>query len=149
MADKHGLKIVEDAAQAHGAIWETGPVGSLGHVDGFSFQSSKNLASGEGGALTTNDEQLFDRAYSMHNTGRSRVDGGRWEHVALGWNCRMTEYQAGLLIHRLSTFDQTQTVRRKNFQYLRDLMGDVRCLEPFGSISWCPRARDVYVCDAL
>jgi dTDP-4-amino-4,6-dideoxygalactose transaminase len=130
IADKHGLKIVEDAAQAHGAVWETGPVGSLGHVAGFSFQSSKNLASGEGGALTTNDEQLFERAYSMHNAGRSRVAGGRWEHVALGWNCRMTEYQAGLLIHRLSTFDQMQAVRRGNFQYLRDLMGDVSCLEP-------------------
>ena len=51
IADKHGLKIVEDAAQAHGAIWEAGPVGSLGHVAGFSFQSSKNLASGEGGAF--------------------------------------------------------------------------------------------------
>jgi dTDP-4-amino-4,6-dideoxygalactose transaminase len=130
VADKHKLKIVEDAAQAHGAASETGPVGSLGDVAGFSFQSSKNLACGEGGALTTNDEQLFDRAYSMHNTGRSRVDGGRWEHVALGWNCRMTEYQAGLLIHRLSTFDQAQTARKRNFKYLRDLMGDVRCLEP-------------------
>ena len=130
IADKHNLKIIEDAAQAHGAVWETGPVGSLGHFAGFSFQSSKNLACGEGGALTTNDEKLFDRAYSMHNTGRSRVDGGRWEHVALGWNCRMTEYQAGLLIHRFRTFDQAQTLRKRNFKSLRDLMGSVTCLEP-------------------
>ena len=113
IADKHGLKIVEDAAQAHGAVWETGPVGSLGHAAGFSFQSSKNLASGEGGALTTNDEQVFERAYSMHNAGRSRIEGGRWEHVTLGWNCRVTEYQAGLLIHRFRTFDRMQAIRRK------------------------------------
>ena len=93
IADKNGLKIIEDAAQAHGAVWETGPIGSLGHAAGFSFQSSKNLASGEGGALTTNDEQIFERAYSMHNVGRSRIGGGRWEHVTLGWNCRVTEYQ--------------------------------------------------------
>jgi dTDP-4-amino-4,6-dideoxygalactose transaminase len=130
IADKHNLKIVEDAAQAHGAVWETGPVGSLGHVAGFSFQSSKNLASGEGGALTTNDERVFDRAYSMQNAGRSRVNTGRWEHVTLGWNCRITEYQAGLLMHRLSYFDHQQTIRRNNFQHLRDLMCNVECLEP-------------------
>lgn len=130
IAERHGLKIVEDAAQAHGAVWETGPVGSLGHVAGFSFQSSKNLTSGEGGALVTNDEQVFEQAHSMHNAGRSRTGGARWEHVNLGWNCRITEYQASLLIHRFSTFDRLQQIRRKNFQYLRELMGSVACLEP-------------------
>src|SRR5581483_1680324 len=55
IANKHGLKILEDAAQAAGAAWETGPVGSLGDAAAFSFQSAKNLTSGEGGALTTND----------------------------------------------------------------------------------------------
>ena len=69
IAKKHGLKVVEDAAQAHGAVWESGPVGSLGDAAGFSFQSSKNLSCGEGGMLTTNDEQTFERAYSMHNAG--------------------------------------------------------------------------------
>lgn len=130
VADKHTLKIVEDAAQAHGAVWETGPVGSLGHAAGFSFQSSKNLASGEGGALVTNDEQVFERAYSMHNAGRSLIDGSRWEHVALGWNCRLTEYQASLLVHRFSAFDRLQAIRRKNFQYLREMMGNISCLTP-------------------
>jgi dTDP-4-amino-4,6-dideoxygalactose transaminase len=130
IADRYGLKVVEDAAQAHGAVWETGPVGSLGHVAGFSFQSTKNLACGEGGALTTNDEQVFERAYSMHNAGRSRVAGGRWEHVTLGWNCRVTEYQAGLLIHRFKSFDRMQAIRRQNFQLLRELMGDVASLAP-------------------
>lgn len=129
IADKRGLKIIEDAAQAHGAVWETGPVGSLGDVAGFSFQSSKNLACGEGGALTTNDEQVFERAYSMHNAGRSRIGGGRWEHLTLGWNCRLTEYQTGLLIHRFKEFPRLQAIRRKNFQYLRELMADVPCLE--------------------
>jgi dTDP-4-amino-4,6-dideoxygalactose transaminase len=130
IADKHGLKIVEDAAQAHGAVWETGPVGSLGHAAGFSFQSSKNLASGEGGALTTNDQQVFERAHSLHNAGRPRIGGRRWEHVTLGSNCRLTEYQAGLLIHRFREFERMQATRRKNFQYLRELMGEVACLEP-------------------
>jgi dTDP-4-amino-4,6-dideoxygalactose transaminase len=130
IADKHELKLIEDAAQAHGAIWENGPVGSLGHVGAFSFQSSKNLACGEGGALVTNDEQIFERAYSMHNAGRSRIDGGRWVHVTLGWNCRPTEYQAALLIHRLKSFDRMQAVRRQNAQRLHELMTDIACLEP-------------------
>ena len=120
-----------------------------GHAAGFSFQSSKNLASGEGGALTTNDEQVFERAYSMHNAGRSRIESGRWEHVTLGWNCRMTEYQAGLLIHRFKVFDRMQAVRRKNFQYLRDLMGEVACLEPLALCSGVRSSRYVYVRDAL
>ena len=131
IAIKHNLKIVEDAAQAHGAVWEAGPVGSLGDAAGFSFQSSKNLASGEGGALTTNDERVFDLAYSMQNAGRSRIKAERWEHVTLGWNCRITEYQAGLLMTRLGYFDSQQTTRRNNFQYLRDLINNaVSCLKP-------------------
>jgi dTDP-4-amino-4,6-dideoxygalactose transaminase len=129
IAKKNGLKLIEDAAQAHGAAWETGPVGSLGDAAGFSFQSSKNLSCGEGGVLTTNDEQLFERAYSMHNAGRSR-NGGRWEHATLGWNCRPTEYQAALLLHRFKHFERRQAVRLKNFHLLRGLMANISCLEP-------------------
>jgi dTDP-4-amino-4,6-dideoxygalactose transaminase len=129
IAKKHGLKIVEDAAQAHGAVWESGPVGSLGDAAGFSFQSSKNLSCGEGGILTTNDEQVFERAYSMHNAGRSRIGGGRWEHLTLGWNIRPTEYQAALLLHRFKHFDRRQTTRRTNFNLLRSLMKEVECLK--------------------
>jgi dTDP-4-amino-4,6-dideoxygalactose transaminase len=130
IAKKHGLKIIEDAAQAHGAVWENGPVGSLGDAAGFSFQSSKNLSCGEGGILTTNDEQVFERAYSMHNAGRSRIGGGRWEHITLGWNVRPTEYQAALLLHRFKHFDHQQAIRRTNFELLRSLMKEVGCLEP-------------------
>jgi dTDP-4-amino-4,6-dideoxygalactose transaminase len=130
IAKKHGLKVVEDAAQAHGAVWETGPVGSLGDAACFSFQSSKNLSCGEGGALTTNDEQVFERAYSMHNAGRPRIGGGRWEHVTLGWNCRPTEYQAALLLHRFSLLERRQAVRLRNFELLRGFMADITCLKP-------------------
>jgi dTDP-4-amino-4,6-dideoxygalactose transaminase len=130
IANKHGLKIVEDAAQAHGAVWEGGPVGSLGDAAGFSFQSSKNISCGEGGALTTNDEQVFERAYSMHNAGRSRIGGGRWEHLTLGWNCRPTEYQAALLLHRFKRLEERQAVRMRNFELLRSLMKDIACVEP-------------------
>jgi dTDP-4-amino-4,6-dideoxygalactose transaminase len=130
IAMRHNLKIIEDAAQAHTAVWETGPVGSLGDAAGFSFQSAKNLTCGEGGALTTNDDELFERAYSMHNVGRSRVGGGRWEHVTLGWNCRPTEYQAALLIERFRLLEKQQERRQRNFTYLRGLLEEVACMEP-------------------
>jgi len=129
IASRHKLKLIEDAAQAHGAIWESGAVGSLGDVAGFSFQSYKNLTCGEGGALTTNDEEIFERAYSMHNAGRARSDGQRWEHVTLGWNCRPTEYQAAVLLARFRAFKQEQETRWRNFQRLRELLQDVQCIE--------------------
>lgn len=132
LAVKHGLKVIEDAAQAHGAVSRMGPVGSLGDVAGFSFQSSKNLACGEGGALTTNDERLFERAYSLYNCGRTFNREGRWSHEKLGLNCRTTEYQAGLLIHRFKYFDQMQAVRAKNVLYFKELLLEVGCLEPLG-----------------
>ncbi len=130
IATKHGLKVIEDAAQAHGAEWESGPVGSLGDAAGFSFQSAKNLTCGEGGILTTNDKQVFDRAYALHNAGRTPEMSGRWEHATLGWNCRPTEYQAALLIHRFGMFERQQEKRSRNFQTLRELMSDVACLRP-------------------
>ena len=130
IADKYGLKIIEDAAQAHGAAWESGPVGALGDAAGFSFQSSKNLSCGEGGALTTNDATLFERAYAMHNAGRALVDGDRWEHATLGWNCRATEYQAALLLERLKLLERRQDVRRANFELLRALLTETGCLSP-------------------
>lgn len=130
IAAKYDLKVIEDAAQAHGAEWETGPVGSLGDAAGFSFQSHKNLACGEGGILTTNDEALFERAYAMHNAGRSPVGEERWEHYLLGWNCRPTEYQAALLSHRFKSFEREQSIRRKNFARLRELLEGIHCVQP-------------------
>ncbi len=130
IARAHGLRIVEDAAQAHGAEWESGPAGSLGDAAAFSFQSAKNLACGEGGLLTTNDDVYFERAYSLHNAGRSRELEARWEHVALGWNIRATEYQAALLLDRLGRFEDQQRVRAGNFDRLRHALKNVRCLTP-------------------
>ena len=141
---KHNLAVLEDAAQAQGAAWETGPVGSLGKAAAFSFQSSKNLSCGEGGALTTNDEKVFDRAYSLHNAGRPHVGGQRWEHVTFGLNCRITEYQVALLLHRFELFKEMQATRQERFQYLRELMTDVACLKPL-AVSSGVRAHGMYM----
>ena len=128
IAKRHNLKVIEDAAQAHGAQWETGMVGAIGDAGAFSFQSSKNLSCGEGGVLTTNDDDIIARARSLYNAGRAPDGGGRWEHPGLGWNIRPTEYQAALLLHRLAGFDALQRRRAENFAILDEKLRDVASL---------------------
>lgn len=132
IAKRHSIVLIEDAAQAHGAIHELGRTGSLGDAAGFSFQSSKNLSAGEGGAFTTNDSQIFERAYSFHNVGRARRGGQRWGHHSLGFNMRASEYVAAILLHRLQKLEAEQTRRAENFHRLREYLGDVSCVRSLG-----------------
>lgn len=130
IAKRHSLVLLEDAAQAHGAIHELGRVGSIGDAAAFSFQSSKNLSAGEGGALTTNDPVIFERAYSLHNVGRARHGGQRWGHNSLGFNMRASEYVAAVLLHRLQRLEAEQRRRADNFQRLRDYLAETSCVTP-------------------
>jgi dTDP-4-amino-4,6-dideoxygalactose transaminase/predicted dehydrogenase len=132
IAKRHSLVLLEDAAQAHGAIHELGRVGSIGDAAGFSFQSSKNLSGGEGGAFTTNDLQIFERAYSFHNVGRARRGGQRWGHHSLGFNMRASEYVAAILLHRLTKLEAEQQRRVENFHRLREYVSEVSCIKPLG-----------------
>ena len=130
IANRYRLKLVEDAAQAHGAIWETGPVGSLGDAAAFSFQSSKNLNCGEGGLFVTNDAETFERAYAIHDVGRRRVNPGRWAHHSLGWNMRLNEYAAAVLLDRLRDFESEQQRRVARYTLLSRLLEEVPCVRP-------------------
>src|SRR5437588_3174462 len=129
LAQKHSLALIEDAAQAHGAIHELGRSGRLGDAAAFSFQSYKNLPAGEGGALTTNDSAIFERAYSLHNVGRKLVGGARWAHETLGWNCRPSEYVAAVLLHRLKSLECQQQIRWERFQLVRRLLEGLSAVE--------------------
>lgn len=109
-ARRHGLRVVEDAAQAHGAAWRGRPVGAIGDVGVFSFQSSKPVNAGEGGMMLTDDDELDELLWSYRNVGRRR--GGAWyEHVRLGWNLRMTEFQAAVLLAQLRRMPEQQQRR--------------------------------------
>jgi dTDP-4-amino-4,6-dideoxygalactose transaminase/predicted dehydrogenase len=130
IAQRHSLVLLEDAAQAHGSIHELGRAGSLGDAAGFSFQSWKNLTSGEGGAFTTNNPEIFERAYSFHNVGRARLGGQRWGHDSLGFNMRGSEYVAAVLLHRLKSLESQQKKRAHNFELLRQQLADVSCVSP-------------------
>lgn len=104
LAAARGLPVIEDAAQSHGASYLGRPVGSLGQVASFSFQASKAMTAGEGGILVTDDEELGDVLWSVCNVGRSR-HGAWYGHERIGWNLRMTEFQAAVLLPWLDRLD--------------------------------------------
>ena len=110
IAGHRGIPLIEDACQAHGAAWKGRRVGAIGQIGCFSFQASKNLNCGEGGFIVTDDRSLADRAWSLHNCGRTR-DGAWYEHAALGFNYRLSEFQAALLSSQLARLS-AQTAQR-------------------------------------
>ena len=129
VARKHNLLVIEDAAQAHAAEWKGTKVGAIGDMGCFSFQASKNLNAGEGGAVVTNNPHWADQVWSVHNVGRVR--GGRWyEHHVLGSNFRMTEFQAAILLCQLQRLpDQTER-RTRNAQKLTELLSQIPGIRP-------------------
>jgi len=119
IADRHGLALIEDAAQAVGAKWEGRGIGAIGDLGTFSLQSSKNLNSGEGGVILSNDEALADHAWSLHNCGRLR--NGKWyQHEIIGWNFRFSEIQAALALAQLSRLEDQMVIREQRVKQLND-----------------------------
>jgi dTDP-4-amino-4,6-dideoxygalactose transaminase len=120
---RHGLVIIEDAAQAHGASFRGRRVGAIGDLGVFSFQSSKNMTAGEGGVITTNDPDRAAAVYSMINVGRVR-GGGWYEHRSVGFNLRLTELQGALLRAQLRRHPDQQATRERSAQLLTVLLKD-------------------------
>jgi len=117
IAKKRKLVVIEDAAHAHGALYRKQPAGSLGHMASFSFQSSKNLTSGEGGLITTNDKALAESCRSLHNCGR--IPTGVWyEHHVISGNYRLGEFQGAILNAQLDRLEAQTITRDRNGQAL-------------------------------
>lgn len=109
IAAKHGLRVLEDAAQAHGAKWDGIRTGSLGDAAGFSFYPGKNLgALGDGGAVTTSDSEVADSLRLLRNYG-SKV---KYQNDVIGWNSRLDELQAAFLREKLVLLDHDNERRR-------------------------------------
>ncbi|WP_419163004.1 DegT/DnrJ/EryC1/StrS family aminotransferase [Candidatus Palauibacter sp.] len=124
IAARHGLRVVEDAAQAWLAGWRGRGVGTLGQAGAFSFQSSKNLTAGEGGMVLTDDEALYRRAWSWHDCGRE-PEGPPHAYAADGLNLRMTEFQAALLLCGLERLPAEQAIRRQAMDTLAAGLGEL------------------------
>lgn len=129
IARKHNLLVIEDAAQAHAAEWKGTKVGAIGDMGCFSFQASKNLNAGEGGAVLTNNPHWADQVWSVHNVGRVR--GGRWyEHHVLGSNFRMTEFQAAILLAQLKRLPEQTERRTQNAHRLTEMLSQIPGIRP-------------------
>ncbi|WP_270940148.1 DegT/DnrJ/EryC1/StrS family aminotransferase [Romboutsia lituseburensis] len=114
ISDKYNLKLIEDAAQAHGCLYEGKKVGSIGDAAGFSFYPGKNLgALGDAGAVVTNDEDLMKKIKALRNYGSSK----KYQHDYQGVNSRLDELQAGFLNTKLKYLDKYNLQRQKIAKY--------------------------------
>jgi dTDP-4-amino-4,6-dideoxygalactose transaminase len=136
IASKHGLAVIEDAAHAHGSEWRGRKVGALGNAGSFSFQASKNMTAGEGGMILTNDSALAERSDSYLWAGREK--GRPWyEFHRLGWNYRLTEIQAAILLIQLTRLEEQNQRRMENARYLDQQLAEVGGVKP---LKWDERA---------
>lgn len=117
LARRHGLTLIEDAAQAHAASWRGRRVGAIGDLGTFSFQSSKNLNAGEGGIILTDNAELAERCWSIHNVGRVR-EGAWYQHESWGGNYRMSQWQAAILLAQMTRLEEQSARREENARYL-------------------------------
>jgi len=119
---KHGLFVIEDAAQAHGAEYKGRKAGSMGDVGCFSFYPGKNLgAFGEAGAIVTNDYKLLEKIRILRDHGQAR----KYYHTMVGWNCRMDGIQAAILRIKLRHLDQANQRRRAHARQYDRLFHDL------------------------
>ncbi|MEP6978690.1 MAG: DegT/DnrJ/EryC1/StrS family aminotransferase [Thermoleophilia bacterium] len=111
LAERHGLAVIEDSAEALGAEYKGVPVGGHGVPAIFGFYPNKQLATGEGGVVTTQDEETFQLVVSMRNQGREYAGGGWFDHVRVGFNYRWTDIQAAVGIAQLEKLDRILELR--------------------------------------
>ena len=121
IAEKYGLIVIEDAAQAHGAICNGQKVGSIGDMSCFSFYPTKNMTTSEGGIITTDDEDLADSARIFRAHGASI----RYHHGEIGYNFRMTDIAAAIGLAQLEKIDEFNDKRIDNAAYLNQGLNDV------------------------
>jgi len=126
IADEHDLALVEDAAQAHGAEYDGDPVGSLGDAACFSFYPTKNMTTGEGGMITTDRDDVADRAARFINHGRTDT----YEHAEVGHNFRMTSIAAAIGRAQLVKLPDNVADRRSNAARITEAVRDVPSLTP-------------------
>ena len=124
IAGEHDLFVVEDCAHAHGSKFKGKKVGNWGQAGTFSFQASKIITSGEGGAIVCNSDDLADKIYSYIDCGRRKNDYF-YNHYSYGTNYRMGEFQAAVLRSQLKKFPQLHKLRNENARYFTENLNKI------------------------
>src|SRR5262249_4084645 len=143
IARRHGLRVIEDAAEMHGQTYFGRPCGSFGDISTFSFYPNKLVTTGEGGMIVTNDEQLAARCASLRNLCFQPEK--RFVHEHLGWNFRMTNLQAAVGVAQLERLDEFVARKRAMGKRYSELLADVRGVQrPVGRTDYAENIYWVY-----
>src|SRR5947199_7300316 len=136
-----GLPVIEDAAQAHGAEYHGKKAGNLGHTACFSFYATKNMTTGEGGMIVTDDDAIADKARLLRDHGQV----AKYQHALLGYNYRMTEIAAAIGLVQLRKLDGWVKQRRANARALTKGLDGIEGLLPPSEGNWMVHAYYQYV----
>lgn len=128
IARRNDIPVLEDTAQAHMARYDGKVVGTIANVGTWSFQSSKNLSSGEGGVICTSDDELIDLLFSYQNCGRVR-DGKWYEHHYLAGNRRLSAFQSAVILSQMKRVEEQMQCRERNAAYLKEQLADTPGIE--------------------
>lgn len=143
VARKHNLKVIEDACQAWLGEYKEKKLGTLGDLGCFSFQNSKNLPTGEGGAIVGNNDGIMDRCHSFHNCGRPYGSVERTsEYPVRGSNCRMQQYQAITLLSQMKRIQKDAGTRLENARYLDKKLNEIPGIKTYRLVT--ENARSAY-----
>lgn len=139
LGKKHSIPVLEDACQSHLAEWRGRKVGSLGKGGCFSFQVSKNLSGGEGGAILSDDADFTDRCNAFQNNGRGKRRSSAAGFATGGANLRMTEFQATLLLTQMTRLEEQSRTREENARYLTRQLQEIPGIQPAKMYEGCTR----------
>lgn len=148
LTEPRGIVVIEDAAQAHGALYNGRKVGTIGRVGCFSFWEDKIMTTGgEGGAVITDDDVLAERVPRIRHHGEGPVEGERaYYHLELGYNYRMTSMQAATGLVQLRKLDGYLEARRRNAAYLSERLREIAAVEPPYVASYATHSYYKYIC---
>lgn len=139
VAQEHNLYVIEDAAEAHGAEYKGKRVGSLGDLGIFSFYGNKIITTGEGGIITTNSDEIYERSKMLRDHAMSKDK--RYWHTEIGFNYRLTNLQAALGLAQLERIDELINKKRQIFEWYKEFLGDLKAIRLNPEADW---AKNVY-----
>jgi perosamine synthetase len=125
IADRHGVHLIEDAAEAIGSIWHGQRAGSMGRFGAFSFHGTKTITTGEGGIFVTNDDALYERVLTLSNHGRAHGEIRQFWPEVIGFKYKMSNVQAAIGCAQMERIDELISGKRRIFEYYQEALRDL------------------------